>query len=122
MGGRRVKKIRKYCPFVITVLLFSQVTIGFEQQTFASMEKSSVGITFEGNISPSNLENQTHTTNQELQSDQGQESYPATNERNNPSMITTGWLLIIGSLVCLSWMNKKGRQQNEKNSFSSRFI
>lgn len=122
MGGRRVKKNRRCCPFVIIVLLFFQLTIGFEQQTFASMEKSSVGITFEGNVSPSNLENQTHTTNQEFQSNQGQESYPATGERNNPSMIITGWLLIIGSLAGFSWMNKKGRKQNEKNSFSSRFI
>lgn len=109
-------------PFCNNSSTFFQLTIGLEQQTFASMEKSSVGITFKGNSSPSNLENQTHTTNQALQSNQGQESYPATNERNNPSVITTGWLLIIGSLVCLSWMNKKGRQQNEKNSFSSRFI
>jgi LPXTG-motif cell wall-anchored protein len=112
MGGSRMKKIRRWFVFTAAALLLLQLTAGFDQKVFASTEKSSVGIKFEGSIpqSSSDSEEQPQTTNQDSHSNDStneHKHYPKTNEKNNPGMITTGLILILVILGWISWKNKK---------------
>ena len=109
MGGRQMKKNSWYLAFIATVVLFIQLTIGFAQPIFASVEKSSIGITFKGSTSQTdgNLENQTQMTHQDSHSKKKQKKYPKTNEKNNSDLIIAGLLIVVTSVWWINWQNQK---------------